>query len=158
MESTTTAPGAAPAAIETVAAKPVATVAPAMKAAEAGTEQLAPGAAAEAKPQENTTWMLILVGVWVLFFFFWRNNKKREKAQREKREQELNTIGKGDKVVTIGRIHGTVVRADEKTFTIKPDPNKDYTMTFDREALLRILNRNGENSESAPDLTQGDGR
>jgi len=103
---------------------------------------------------DNPTLLIILVGIWVLFFFSWRKNKSKEREQREQREKELNTIGKGDKVVTIGRVHGVVVRTDEKTFTIKPDPNKDYTMTFDREALLRVVNKDGSTSETVGDLTK----
>ena len=162
MESTTTAPVAAPAAPATAPVAPAAPASPAALSASApvtqsaGTSQAQPGA--EAKPQpgffDNPTLPLILVGIWVLFIFSWRNGKKKERAAREQREQELNGIVKGDKVVTIGRVHGVVVKTDEKTFTIKPDPNKDYTMTFDREALLRVLKKDGSTSESAGDLTQ----
>ncbi len=165
MESTTTAPAAAPvtpAAPAASAVAPVTSAAPAALPASApvvqgaGTLQEQP--AAEAKPQpgffENPTILIILAGIWLLFLLSWRSGKKRERAAREQREQELNGIVKGDKVVTIGRVHGVVVKTDEKTFTIKPDPNKDYTMTFDREALLRVLKKDGSTSESAGDLTQ----
>ena len=150
MEATTATPPAAPAAIAAPVA-PSSNVAP-----QAGTLQKDGAPAAEAPKGffDNPTLLIILVGIWVLFFFSWRKNKSKEREQREQREKELNTIGKGDKVVTIGRVHGVVVRTDEKTFTIKPDPNKDYTMTFDREALLRVVNKDGSTAESVGDLTK----
>ncbi len=91
-------------------------------------------------------WVVIAMWVWFLF-----GNKKR-KAQRaqEKQERERrNTLQKGDKVVTIGRMHGKVVAFTEKTVTIKPDDKSEYSMTFDREALLRVLPRPGEEDDVA---------
>lgn len=105
---------------------------------EATTTQPAPDGAAKDKKApgffDNPLLLVILAGVWIWFFYSMKKNKKRQ-AQRK---EELNKLNKGDKVVTIGRVHGVITKSDEKTFTIKPDHSKDYTMTFDREALLRV--------------------
>lgn len=154
MESTTATPAAPAAPAAAPATTPALNSAPVQEAGSLQKED-----AAKPAPQgldglfQNPTLLIILVGIWVLFFFSWRSNKRKERAQREQREQELNLIAKGDKVVTIGRVHGVVVKADEKTFTIKPDSNKDYTITFDREALLRVVKKDGSTSETAGDLT-----
>lgn len=78
-------------------------------------------------------WLLVIVGIWILVIFSGRKNKKKQ----QERDTELKNINKGDKVITIGRLHGVVTATTDTTFTIKPDPNKDYILTFDREALLR---------------------
>lgn len=57
---------------------------------------------------------LILI-VLVFYLFFIRPQMKKSKDQRKYRE----TIKKGDKIVTIGGIHGKIIEVQEKTFTIE---------------------------------------
>lgn len=147
MEATTTP--AAPAAPEATA--PAAPAAPATKAAptiESGTVQPVPGKDGEQKQPESffgsSTMLIILAAVWIWFIYSMRKNKKKQ----QQRQEEMQKLGKGDHVVTIGRVHGVVVKADEKTFTIKPDSSKDFTMTFDREALLRVERADGTTVET----------
>lgn len=80
----------------------------------------------------------IFIGLGALWLFVLYSSRKNKKAQKE-RQDDLQNLSKGDKIITIGRVHGEVVKTTEKTFTIKPDSNKDYTLTFDREAILRIV-------------------
>jgi len=48
----------------------------------------------------------------------------RPQQQRQKRQMELlNSIQKGDKVVTIGGIHGTVAEVDEDDILLEVDKN-----------------------------------
>ncbi len=122
--------------------------APAQNAAmEASTTQPVPKAeGAEAKkPAISWHWFIILGAVWLWFLYSMKKNKKRQQQQKE----EMNNLDKGDRVVTIGRVHGVVTKCDEKTFTIKPDNNKDFTMTFDREALLRNESKSEASAEEA---------
>jgi preprotein translocase subunit YajC len=57
---------------------------------------------------------LVLI-VLVFYLFFIRPQMKKSKDQRKYRE----TIKKGDKIVTIGGIHGKIIEVQEKTFTIE---------------------------------------
>jgi len=57
---------------------------------------------------------LILI-VLVFYLFFIRPQMKKSKDQRKYRE----AIKKGDKIVTIGGIHGKIVEVQDKTFTIE---------------------------------------
>ena len=59
----------------------------------------------------------ILLGLLmvVFYFFFIRPQAKKAKALRKYRE----ALKKGDKVVTIGGIHGKIVEIQETTFTIE---------------------------------------
>jgi preprotein translocase subunit YajC len=57
---------------------------------------------------------LILIIV-VFYFFMIRPQLKKSKDQKKFREN----IAKGDKIVTIGGIHGKIVEVQEKTFIIE---------------------------------------
>lgn len=57
---------------------------------------------------------LVLI-VLVFYLFFIRPQMKKSKDQKKYRE----AIKKGDKVVTIGGIHGKIVEVQETTFTIE---------------------------------------
>jgi len=57
---------------------------------------------------------LILI-VLVFYLFFIRPQMKKSKDQKKFRE----AIKKGDKIVTIGGIHGKIVEVQETTFTIE---------------------------------------
>ncbi len=57
---------------------------------------------------------LILI-VLVFYMFFIRPQMKKQKDLRKFREN----LRKGDKVITIGGIHGRIVEEQEKTFTIE---------------------------------------
>ena len=91
-------------------------------------------------------WAVAALWIWYLF-----GNKKRkaQKAQEKKDRERRGTLVKGDNIVTIGRMHGTVVAFTDTTVTIKPDNKSDYTMTFDRQAIFRVLPRPGEEDDGA---------
>lgn len=57
---------------------------------------------------------LILI-VLVFYMFFIRPQMKKQKDLRKYRE----ALKKGDKVITIGGIHGKIVEEQERTFTIE---------------------------------------
>ncbi|MCF8378292.1 MAG: preprotein translocase subunit YajC [Bacteroidales bacterium] len=57
---------------------------------------------------------LVLI-ILVFYLFFIRPQMKKTKDQRKYRE----ALKKGDKIITIGGIHGKIVEIQEKTFTIE---------------------------------------
>ncbi|MGG0791959.1 preprotein translocase subunit YajC [Peribacillus simplex] len=86
----------------------------------------------------NLTQILPLILMFVLFYFLLiRPQQKRQKATRNMQ----SSLKKGDKVATIGGMHGTIDAIDELQIVIKsPDGTK---LTFDRAAIREI-------TESAP--------
>lgn len=63
---------------------------------------------------------LPIVLIFVVFYFFIiRPQKKRE----EDRKKMIEAVKKGDKIVTIGGIHGTVQQVDEGSLLIQVDTN-----------------------------------
>lgn len=63
------------------------------------------------------TQMLLIFGLMfvVLYFFMIRPQAKKNKELKKFREN----LGKGDKIVTIGGIHGKIVEVEETTFIIE---------------------------------------
>lgn len=72
----------------------------------------------------------LLFGLMYLLFI-------RPQSKRRKEAQQMQqTLGAGDKVITIGGLHGTVSAADDKTITIEPSPG--VHLTFERQAVARV--------------------
>lgn len=65
----------------------------------------------------------------ILYFFMIRPQSKKAKEQRQFKEQ----IKKGDKVVTLGGIHGKIMEMKEKSIIIEIANN--VKITIDREAI-----------------------
>lgn len=59
--------------------------------------------------------LFLLLIILVFYFFFIRPQMKKQKQLRQFREQ----LKKGDKVVTIGGIHGKIVEEQEQSFTLE---------------------------------------
>jgi preprotein translocase subunit YajC len=71
--------------------------------------------------QQNGWWSFLplLLIIVVFYFFFIRPQMKRSKDQKKFRE----TLEKGQKVVTIGGIHGRIVEIQETTVSVEVDNN-----------------------------------
>ncbi len=83
--------------------------------------------------QQEGGWMesLILMGGVILILYFFMI---RPQVQRQKKEKEFrSSIAKGDKVVTIGGIHGTITQLDEATLLLEID--QGTKIRIDREAV-----------------------
>ena len=81
--------------------------------------------------------VLIVLMIVVFYFFMIRPNMKKQKTLKKFRED----LSVGDKVVTIGGIHGKVLSVDSMTVLVQSDSSK---LRFDKSALL----------ESAADIPQ----
>jgi len=71
--------------------------------------------------------------VFVIFYFLIirPQNKKKKEA-----ENMLKTLSKGDRVVTIGGIHGTIQSLKDDTVVLKVDANTKMTMS--RSAISNV--------------------
>jgi preprotein translocase subunit YajC len=74
---------------------------------------------------------LVLMFV-VLYFLLIRPQQKKQKA----RNQMLNSVKKGDKVVTIGGLHGTIMEITDDIIVLRV--NDATKMTFDRSAINSV--------------------
>ena len=88
--------------------------------------------------------MLPILLIFVIFYFFIirPQNKKQKETDRM-----IADLKKGDKVVTIGGIHGTVVQTKEKTVIVKVDDNAK--LEFLRSAIATVVVQGSEKAEKA---------
>lgn len=77
---------------------------------------------------------LVLLGV-IFYFFLIRPENKRRKAVTTMQ----NSLEKGDRVVTIGGIHGRVHTIEEQTITLINDEGQKWI--FERNAISRKLEK-----------------
>lgn len=68
----------------------------------------------------------------VFYFLLIRPQQKKQKA----RNQMLNQLKKGDKIVTIGGLHGTIVELTDDTVVLRV--NDVTKLTFDRSAINNV--------------------
>jgi preprotein translocase subunit YajC len=80
---------------------------------------------------------LVLMFV-VLYFLLIRPQQRRQKT----RNQMLNSLKKGDKVVTIGGLHGTIMEITDDIVVLRV--NDATKMTFDRSAVNAAVSPSAE--------------
>ena len=76
-----------------------------------------------------TMWVMLLLIFVIMWFFMIRPQRKQQKELQKFRD----SLKKGDKVVTIGGIYGTVVELKDESVLIEVD--KDVKIRVDRNAL-----------------------
>ena len=101
----------------------------------------------EATSATGSMWpTLIMFGAVILIFYFLiiRPQKKRDKEAKDM----LAAIKKGDKIVTIGGIRGTVAIVKESTIIVKVDDNT--RIEFSKSAISAVLNKKEETAAEKP--------
>ncbi len=75
--------------------------------------------------------------IFVIFYFF--IIRPQNKKQKETKKM-IDALKKGDKVVTIGGIHGVVSSTKEQSVIVKVDDNAK--IEFSRSAIAAVVNEN----------------
>jgi preprotein translocase, YajC subunit len=88
--------------------------------------------------------MMVLLIVIFYFFLIRPQNKKQKET-----EKMLAALKKGDKIVTIGGIHGVVSSLKEKTVIVKVDDNTK--LEFSRSAVSGVENETSANEKTVKD-------
>ena len=83
---------------------------------------------------------IIMFALIILIFYFMilRPQQKRQKD----RQKLLDSVQKGDKVVTVGGMHGTVIGLEDKTVLVQVADN--VKLKFDRSAISSITRPGAE--------------
>lgn len=82
----------------------------------------------------------IVMFALIIFIFYFMILRPQQKRQKE-RQKLLESLKKGDKIVTAGGLHGVIVGIDEKTVLVQVADN--IKMKFDRSAISSV-SREGE--------------
>ncbi len=89
-----------------------------------------------------------LVLIFVIFYFFLIRPQQKKQKDREK---VLESVKKGDKVVTIGGIHGTVTGIDTEKKTVLVQVSDTMKLKFEKSAISTV-----EKSEAGEKLQPGE--
>ena len=95
--------------------------------------ELVPVLAQEGGGDALVGFLPIILIVVVFYFLLIRPQQKRARQHREL----VSSVSAGDRVVTIGGLHGTVRTVDEETIQLEVAPNLD--MTVAKQAVSRRL-------------------
>lgn len=88
----------------------------------------------------SSIWGLVLPFVLMFAVFYFLLIRPQQKKQKQ-RNLMLSQLKKGDKVTTIGGLHGTIVELTDDTVVLRV--NDTVRMTFERSAINTVV-------ESAP--------
>ena len=92
--------------------------------------------AADASGDSMATTLITFVLIILIFYFLIiRPQKKRDKEAKAM----LDAMKKGDRVVTIGGIHGTIVAVREQTVVVKVDDNS--RIEFSKSAISSVTSK-----------------
>ena len=80
--------------------------------------------------------LVLIIGVF--YFFIYRPQQKRE----EEHQEMVNNLEQGDKIVTVGGIHGTVQKIDEDSILAQVD-SKGTRLRFDKDSVASLANDEG---------------
>jgi preprotein translocase subunit YajC len=84
-----------------------------------------------------SSWKLPLILLGVLVVMFWFSSRQRRKQEKQRKEM-ISSLKKGDKVVTIGGVVGTVIEAKPHEITVKVDENNNVRMKFARWSIRGV--------------------
>lgn len=98
--------------------------------------------------------LMLMVGVIVLLF--WMIILKPQKREQLKREQMMDGLVKGDKVMTTGGMLGTVESVDKTKGTVSLTIAPKVVVDFSRAAIANIVQKKG--SKPADDKSDAAGK
>ncbi|MDQ0299838.1 preprotein translocase subunit YajC [Salibacterium salarium] len=79
--------------------------------------------------------IIMLVLMFAIFYFLLI--RPQQKRQKQVKEMHAN-LQKGDRIITIGGLHGTIDALDEGKIVLAVE--NDHKLTFDRNSVREIVN------------------
>ena len=98
---------------------------------------MAPPQGGQGGGEFTTTILMFAVIIAIFYFMILRPQQKRQKE----RQKLLESMKKGDKVVTAGGIHGTIVGIEDKTLLLQIADNVKVKV---ERSSISIVNKVGE--------------
>jgi preprotein translocase subunit YajC len=87
-----------------------------------------------------STLIMFTLIIGIFYFMILRPQQKKQKE----RQKLLESVKKGDKVITAGGVHGTIAGIDDKTVLVQVADN--LKLKFERSAISSVV-REGEGTE-----------
>jgi preprotein translocase subunit YajC len=108
----------------------------------------APSGGAAPRGMDPTTQMILMAGVIFMMFYFIILRPQRREQRRQ--EDMRNSVKKGDKVVTIGGIHGTVTAVDTTNNTVSVQVDRNVKIDFSKAAISTVVRRDDAREVEEP--------
>jgi preprotein translocase subunit YajC len=86
-------------------------------------------------PQQYTTFIPLVVFLIFLYFLIWRP----QATQMRRRREMLGKLREGDRIITMGGLHATILDVKEETLTLELAPN--VKVKADRGAVQSVRGR-----------------
>lgn len=86
----------------------------------------------------------LMIVVFIMLFILPGRAKKKQEA---KHKEMLETLKRGDRVMTIGGIMGTVVEASAEKVLLKVDETSNTKISFSRRAIDRVISTDSKSAE-----------
>ncbi len=108
-----------------------------------GADGSANGEGGEANQQQEFSIfpMLLIFGAVLIFMMMLGGGSRK---QKKKQAEMLAAMAKGDKVVSIGGIKGSVVEVRDDEIVVKVDENNNTRMKFSKEAIREVVSEKKE--------------
>ncbi|MED1946213.1 MULTISPECIES: preprotein translocase subunit YajC [Brevibacillus] len=94
---------------------------------------------------DGLTQFLPIIIMFAIFYFLLIRPQQKKAKQRN---AMLAALKKGDKIVTIGGVHGTIQDLSDDTITLRIAHN--VNVTFDRGAINNVVSSSNEPAKSEP--------
>ena len=105
---------------------------------------------ASSTSQLVSTFVPFVLIIAIFYFFLIRPQNKKQKET----EKMINALKKGDKIVTIGGIHGVVSSTKEKTVIVKVDDN--CKIEFSRSAIAGVESDKPAETKKAAEASESE--
>lgn len=77
----------------------------------------------------------------IIFFIFYLLIMRPQKREQQRLEQLRSSLKKGDKVVSIGGIHGTVTAVDTTNNIVTVQVDKNVKLDFSKAAISTVVRK-----------------
>ncbi len=81
--------------------------------------------------------LVLIIGVF--YFFIYRPQQKRE----EEHQEMVENLEQGDKIVTVGGVHGTIQKIDEDSVLAQVN-SKGTRLRFNKDSIASLANDDEE--------------
>jgi len=91
-------------------------------------------------------WQMLIIFIPIIAIFYFLIIRPQNKKQKET-QRMLSALKKGDRVVTIGGVHGTIQSVKEQTVIIKVDDNTKIEFSRSAVSNIEVVSKEEEKEE-----------
>jgi preprotein translocase subunit YajC len=110
-----------------------------------GTTGTTGGAAGQGGGGSPMSLIFMIIAIFAVMYFLMIRPQQRQKKQHQ---DLLSTVGKGDKVITVGGLHGTIAGVKDNTVIVKIADNVKVELS--RASISKIVASKSAKSSAGP--------